>query len=239
MKVLITGAASGIGAACVEAFSMNNELVLIDRSPIAERPNARLFKADVSDEAFWLSPDLQSALGDIDHAIFCAGVSDAAPIVQMDYQAWSRILSVNLDGVFLGIRAVLRAKTTPGAIVAVSSASARKPAAMTSAYGASKAALEQLVRVAALEASTKGIRVNAVAPGGVQTPMFSDQDWFRELCTSEGSQAGAWAKLAEGTPSGRFSRAEEVAELIRMLVSPAAEQITGAVLACDGGYTLT
>lgn len=243
-RILITGAASGIGAATARLFAAKTgvSLTLIDQSDEGlEALTDTLAYADwtavtmdVSDPDAWDQLDLDGA--DLTGAVICAGVSEAALITDMSFESWRRVMSVNLDGAFLSLQAVMRHSAEGASIVAVSSASAHKAAQMTAAYGASKAGLSQLVRVAALEGAGRGIRVNAVAPGGVKTPMFSDQDFFVGLKAAHGGEAGAWAALAAATPLGRFAEPHDVAELIDLLLGPKSGIMTGAILNCDGGY---
>lgn len=245
-KLLITGAASGIGKALAEWADEQGDTSLI----LVDRDEAGIFAlidslscetmpiaGDVSSEDLWLSDVMRDSLQGLTGAALCAGVSDAGEIRDMHFDSWKRIMSINLDGMFLAFQACLRALTEGGALIAVSSATARKSVSGTAAYGASKAALEQLVRVAAIESAMKGVTVNAVAPGGVKTPMFSSQEWFQSLVKEKGSEDAAWKAVAALTPTERFSEPEEVAELMGFLLGPAARNITGAILACDGGYS--
>lgn len=245
--ILITGAASGIGAATVRLLAAEEEmlkLTLIDRSDHGlqtlaadiGKPDWTYVTMDVSDPEAWARLDLKQA--DLTGAVLCAGVSEADFITDMRFEDWRRVLSVNLDGAFLSLKAVLPCCVEGGAIVAISSASGHKAAPMTGAYGASKAGLSQLVKVAALENAARGIRVNAIAPGGVKTPMFSDQPFFEILKGEKGGEAGAWAALAEATPLGRFCEPEEIAAMAAFLLGAQSASVTGAILNCDGGYGL-
>lgn len=241
---LITGAASGIGRACAQNLAgAGHRLVLIDtdaqgldslRAELGVSHSAAAM--DVADEAAWARLDLGAA--PLTGAVICAGVSDAGLITDMDFTAWRRVLSINLDGAFLALQAVLQNSAEGGSVVAVSSASAHKAAKMTAAYGASKAGLSQLVKVAALEGAARKIRVNAIAPGGVKTPMFSDQDFFEELVAAHSGAEGAWAALGASVPLGRYGEPEEIARMIGFLLGPDSATMTGAILNCDGGYGL-
>ncbi|MEO0466956.1 MAG: SDR family oxidoreductase [Pseudomonadota bacterium] len=244
--VLITGAASGIGAATAKRLSdCGRSLVLLDRDGTRlvslqadlNGPSA-VYELDVSDPDAWHNVLENGAIPPLAGAVLCAGVSGAGLVSQMSFQDWRNVLSINLDGAFLGLRAALSVMLDGGAIAVVSSATARKTAAMTSAYGASKAGLEQLVRVTALEVAPRNIRVNAVAPGGVKTPMFTDQAFFADLIEQTGSEAAAWAQLASQTPLGQFAEPEDVAGCLTWLLSDETRLMTGTIVDLDGGYGL-
>lgn len=243
-RCLITGAASGIGLATARLLSgAGHELILVDRDSAALAAqcdglaNAVCHAGDVADEVMWeaLAPQLEGLTG----AVINAGVASGGAISALDFAEWRRTLSVNLDGAFLTMRAALRAMEDGGAIVALSSAAATKAQPGTSAYGASKAGVIQLVRVAALEGAPRRIRVNAIAPGGVDTPIWDELPFFEELVASEGTRAAAISAMAKmATPLGAYASAEEIAGQIAFLLSDAAASVTGAVLVADGGYTL-
>lgn len=239
---LVTGAASGIGRAVAERLADDGvlHLVLVDRDSAALealRLRCRVDRiiGDVADEALWN----EAALPDLDFAVINAGVAGAGPIAQLDFAEWRRILSVNLDGAFLALRAAMRAMAgRGGAIVAVSSASGIKAEPGVAAYGASKAALIQLVKVAAKEGAAQGIRVNAIAPAGVETPVWDAVPMFADRAAEIGRDE-AFAEMAKlATPMGRYAKPEEIAGQIAFLLSDEAAYMTGGVLVSDGGYTL-
>lgn len=238
---LVTGAASGIGKAVAEHLATNGaaRLILIDRAAAVldtlklDCPTDRV-AGDVSDEALWDSIDLTN----LDLAVVNAGVAGASPIATHDYAEWRRILGINLDGAFLTLRASLRAIRDGGAIVTIASASGIKPEPGVAAYGASKAALIHLTKVAAKEAAPRHIRVNAIAPAGVETPVWDAVPMFADRAQAIGRDA-AFAELASMvTPLGRYAKPEEIAEQVAFLLSDAAALITGSVLVTDGGYLL-
>ena len=228
---LVTGDASGIGLAVANALRAAGATVIgIDRSR----------GDDVADPDMWLQR--ADGLAAVDLAVVNAGISDAAPIVDIDFMAWRRLLAVNLDGAMLSLQAAMRAMTAHdrgGAIVTTASISGIKAEPGTGAYGASKAALIQLTKVAAKEGAPHGIRVNAIAPGGVDTPIWDDMPFFTDLVASEGSRDAAMKAMAKmATPLGRYATADETAAQILFLLSDAAATITGSVLTSDGGYSL-
>ena len=237
---LVTGAASGIGLATAQLLaSQGARLLLIDRDvaalEAANCPGERL-PGDVTVESFWgtAAPHLAG----LDHAVINAGVAGAGLITDLPFAEWRRILSVNLDGAFLTLRACLRAMNDGGAIVLTASAAALKAEPGTAAYGASKAALIHLAKVAAKEAAPRRIRVNAIAPAGVETPIWNAVPGFPERAQAIGRPAAFAELAAPSTPLGRYAQAEEVAAQIAFLLSDAAALITGATLVSDGGYTL-
>jgi NAD(P)-dependent dehydrogenase (short-subunit alcohol dehydrogenase family) len=247
---LVTGAASGIGAAFSRQVATDGAagLALLDRNSEALAALAadlpcptHVMAGDVSDPDAWarLEADIARQFGGIDLVLANAGIGHAMrPIAELDPDAFIRTVSVNLTGAFLTLRTGLRLMRDGGAIVLVASSMALKPSPGTGGYGASKAALLQLTKIAALEAAPRGIRVNAISPGGVETPLFRGQDFFEGLIAQTGSERGAFDALAARTPLGRYASADETAGLIAFLMSAEAAQITGANLVADAGMTL-
>lgn len=240
-SAFITGAASGIGKAIAELLAREGagRLILVDADPKGLEElrldcDADKLSGNVADPDLWASADL----GSIDHAVINAGVAGAGAIADLSFEEWRRILSVNLDGGFLSLQAAMRAIRDGGSIVAVASAAGLKPEPGVAAYGASKAGLIQLARIAAKEAAPRKIRVNAIAPGGVETPVWDAVPMFADRAREIGRDA-AFAELAAmATPLGRYATAEEIAEQIAFLLSDQASTVTGTVLVSDGGYTL-
>jgi NAD(P)-dependent dehydrogenase (short-subunit alcohol dehydrogenase family) len=240
--ILITGAASGIGLATAQALApAADRLILVDRdadalAAVALPCSVDLLPGDVADEDFWVLA--APFLGGLTQAVINAGVAGAGAIAGLEFAEWRRILSVNLDGAFLTLRAAMRAIDGPGAIVAVTSAAGIKAEPGIAAYAASKAGLIQLVRVAAKEGALRRLRVNAIAPAGVETPVWDAVPMFAGRVAEVGRDA-AFAELAEAaTPLGRFAKPDEIARQIAFLLSDDAALITGSVLVSDGGYTL-
>ncbi len=243
---LVTGAASGIGAATarwLEAHGIG-ELVLVD----LDRPaldtlgltcRVNALGGDVADPALWKL--LERNLPVLDYAVLNAGIASNGDIVDLDIASWRKTMAVNLDGMFLSLRTALRAmkKAGHGSVVLTASISGIKANAGTAAYSSSKAAVIQLAKVAALEAAKYGVRVNAIAPGGVDTGIWDRAPWFAPLVAQHGSRDAALAAIArDATPIGRFASADEVAAQIGFLLSDAAATITGTCLASDGGVSL-
>lgn len=244
-KILITGAASGIGLATAQLFTARgHSLVLADigelEAALPGQAGVTRLRGDVSDESFWIRNE--AALAGLTHAVVNAGVSSGGMIEQLEFAEWRRVMSINLDGAFLTLRAALRAiraSSGPRAVLLTASVAGMKAEPGISAYASSKAAVIQLARVAAKEVAPEGIRVNAIAPGGVDTPIWDEMPFFAGMVATEGSRDAAIQAMARiATPLGRYASAEEIAAQIAFLLSEDAATITGAVLTSDGGYSL-
>jgi len=243
---LVTGAASGIGAAVATRLAGGGarKLILLDLDEDKLRDFAfslpcerSLIVGDVTDEELWADADLTG----LTHAVINAGIGAGGPIEETSFADWRRVLSINLDGAFLTLQAAMRAirATGGGAIVLTASAAGVKAEPGIAAYGASKAAVIHLARIAAKEGAAGGIRVNAIAPGGVETPIWSGLPFFQNLVASAGGEAAAYKAMASAsTPLARYGKPEEIAEQIAFLLSDKAAFTTGACLVSDGGYSL-
>ena len=246
-RILVTGAASGIGAAVATRLAAGGarKLILIDRDEVKLRDFAFTLPCerqpiigDVADEALWSAADLTG----LTHAVVNAGIGEGGPIADLSFEEWRRVMSVNLDGAFLTLQAALKAIRSTGqggSIVLTASVAGIKAEPGIAAYSASKAAVIQLARVAAREAAADGIRVNAIAPGGVETPIWSNVPSFADLVRSSGSEEAAFRAMGSAaTPLGRFAHADEIAGQIAFLLSDEARFMTGTCLVSDGGYSL-
>ena len=170
-----------------------------------------------------------------------AGVSHARPLDEMTLDEWRRVMAVNLDGAFLGIKHAIRAMRSSGAgsIVIVSSISGIKASPGAAAYCTSKSALRMLAKAAALECAQKGdrIRVNTVLPGGVKTAMWKTMEFWGALAAGHSREEDVWRAVGsrEDLPLARFAEAVEVARAIIYLASDEAALVTGAELIVGGG----
>lgn len=230
---LVTGAGSGIGLAVTRTFLREGARVIaadIERG--ATPSEARFVRCDVS------SADDVAALFDsierLDVAVNNAGVEGARGVVaDYDLAEWQRVLAINLTGVFLCMQQEIRLmqRTGGGAIVNVSSIYGARGAANAPAYTASKHGVLGLTRSAALEVATSGIRVNAVCPGYIETPMVMERG------LAAGSDPEKYARIAERQPIKRLGRPEEIAEAVLWLASDGSSFVSGAALFADGGLT--
>jgi NAD(P)-dependent dehydrogenase (short-subunit alcohol dehydrogenase family) len=228
MIALVTGGASGIGAATVELLQRSGATVVI--ADIGGSPSV-----DVTDEAAVdaLVAAVVGEHGRLDVAVNAAGVSGwYAPVVDADTEQWRRTLEVNLLAVFFCLRAELRAMRTTGSgsIVNVASAAALMGVPNMAAYAASKHAVVGLTRSAALEVARDGVRVNAVCPGTVRTPMLE---------AFVGGDEATLERMGRANPMGRLADPREVAEAIVWLCSDAASFVTGHSFSVDGGVCAT
>jgi NAD(P)-dependent dehydrogenase (short-subunit alcohol dehydrogenase family) len=243
-SALVTGAASGIGAACAKA--------------LAARGAARLFLVDVdgdgmdaldlgacevhrivgsvADADLWQG--MAGLLAGLDHAVVNAGIGSGGPIASVSLADWRRVMAVNLDGAFLTLATSLRAmEGRGGSVVVVSSTTGLKPVPGIGPYGVSKAAVAHMARIAAAESAKDGIRVNAIAPGGVDTAIWDGGEDFRASVERIGREA-TLKNMAKTTPLGRFATSDEMASNILYLLSDATANVTGHVMVSDGGFTL-
>jgi NAD(P)-dependent dehydrogenase (short-subunit alcohol dehydrogenase family) len=224
---LVTGGASGIGAATVALLRERGAIVVaadIQAGDGVERLN-------VTDESAVdaLVDDVVRRHGRLDLAANVAGTSGVyAPVADASTVDWRATMAVNLEGVFFCVRAELRAMraTGRGSIVNVASSAGRMGVPGLAAYSASKHGVLGLTKSAALEVASHGIRVNAVCPGSIRTPM---------LRGFVGGDEDLLERMGRRAPMGRLGEPVEIAEAIVWLLSDAAGFVTGNALSPDGG----
>jgi NAD(P)-dependent dehydrogenase (short-subunit alcohol dehydrogenase family) len=238
---IVTGAAGGVGRAVVELFAqLGASVVAEDVDPTVSSlfggsERVAVLVGDVRDPR---TAEAAAALA-IDrfngvHVL----VNNAAVILSKDIlttseEEWDTVMAVNVKGVFHHCRAVLPhfLAQASGSIVNVSSISGVVGLPQQAAYCASKGAIVQMTRQLAVEYADRGIRVNSVAPGAIDTPFLT-----RHLQAQEDPAAAALAVNA-AHPLGRYASPAEIAQAIAFLASPASSFVTGAILTADGGYT--
>jgi len=240
--VLVTGAARGIGLATAKRFLADGwRVALLD---IDGENLQRTFKAlgkpevtmaitcDVADAAGVARAidTIAEKFGRLDALVNNAGIAIFKPILDVTYEDWQRVLAVNLTGPFLCTQAAapLLRDSGGGAIVNITSISGLRASTLRTAYGTSKAGLAHLTKQQAVELAALGIRVNAVAPGPVDTAMA------KAVHTPEIRQ-----DYHDHMPLNRYGFEEELAEVIYFLCSERASYITGQILAVDGGFDST
>ena len=235
---IITGAASGMGRAtavrCAEEGARVLCVDVADPAPtvaqIAERGGvAHAAVADVSDAADW-GRVARLAADELGGVYLLANIAGIQPqgdtILDMTEDDWDRVVGVNLKGVWLGMQAVIPGMIDrgEGRIVNVASLAALVGLPGLAAYTSSKAGVAGLTRQAAVEYAAAGIRVNALAPGMIETPMIAP------------NPPEARAAFLAKTPAGRPGQPEEIAATIAFLASAGADYITGQMIAVDGGW---
>ncbi len=245
--VLITGGAGGIGRATAKLFASEGARVIaadidVDEDAASDLDGVRTVELDVCSAASWQSvfEDTIAREGRLDVLVNNAGVSLGQAIMDISLDDWRWVMSVNLDGAFLGTKlAMEQMRSTGGAIVNVSSALAVVGRPFTGAVSVSKAGLMALTRSAAVEVAhlDPPIRVNAVLPGGVDTEIFKGQSWWPDGQLSGKREEAARTNITDLTPMGRLADPAEIASAIRFLASKDSSFMTGAGLVIDGGFT--
>lgn len=238
---LITGAAGGIGQAAVSAFlEAGWDVAAVDRRQFGGiSDQTRQYRIDVSrpDEVRRLFEEVRTDFGRLDALVNNAAVQISKPLLETSAEEWDDVMASNLRSAFLTARlshSLLR--RAGGSIVHVSSVHAVATSIHIAAYAASKGGLVALTRAMAVEFAPDQIRVNAVLPGAVDTPML--REGIQRGAGGSGKAAERLSELAQRTPLGRVGRPQEIAQAILFLAdADRSSFITGQVLIVDGGAT--
>jgi NAD(P)-dependent dehydrogenase (short-subunit alcohol dehydrogenase family) len=238
---IITGAGSGIGAATVAVLARRGyHVACVDKDrPAAERVARAAGEGhlacalDVADEGAVVAVfgEIAATMGRIDALATSAGILDTTPFLEVSVGTFRRLHDVNVIGTFLAIREAAKYMPRGGRICTVASVAGLRGGGLagTAAYAASKGAVLALTKNAARSLAEKGIAVNTVAPGPIETPMLE---------ASPFSRPGVRQRVEAMIPLGRAGKAEEVAETIAWLLSPAASYVNGATITVDGGLVM-
>ncbi|KMO29259.1 3-oxoacyl-ACP reductase [Methylobacterium variabile] len=236
---LVTGAARGIGLAAAQLFLEEGwRVALLDIDGEAQekavaaldRPDDTLaLTADVADPDAVASAvaAVESRFGRLDALVNNAGTAVFKPLLDTTHAEWTRVLAVNLTGPFLCVQAAapVMARSGGGAVVNITSISGQRASTLRVAYGTSKAALKHLTKQQAVELAHLGIRVNAVAPGPVDTAM-----------AKKVHSPAIRADYHDAVPLNRYGLEREIADAIVYLCGARASYVTGQTLAVDGGF---
>ncbi len=239
-SVIVTGAGSGIGEATAKRFARDGfGVTLVGRTE--EKLNKVAEAIGAPDRTLVVAGDVSVAgdvenfvrrhvekFGGLDTLVNNAGIAVGGPIETVEYDAWRKLLSINVDGLFHTIRASLPyLEKSGGSIINVSSVSGLGGDWGMSPYNASKGAVSNLTRALALDFAPKGVRINAVAPSLTRS----------ELTTGIMENEEAMDKFRQRIPMGRAAEPEEVADVIAFLAGQDARFVTGVILPVDGGVS--
>ena len=252
---IVTGAARGIGLATARLFvDQGYQVAMVDRdedalgAAAASLAGGTAFVCDVSDPAAVdeMVAAVLAVSGRIDCLVNNAGVDCVGPVEELTYESWRRIMSINVDGVFLGIKTSTQllaetGQTTPAgsSIINISSVMGKVGYIDTSAYNTSKGAVTLMSKAVGVEFATKRtpIRVNSLHPGFVQTPLL---DTGMNRMVAEGlaeKPEDLKGMIAQATPMGRIAETSEIASGAWFLASDDSSYMTGSELVIDGGWT--
>jgi NAD(P)-dependent dehydrogenase (short-subunit alcohol dehydrogenase family) len=250
---IVTGGASGIGAACAETLAREGaKVVLTDvdgprGEALAERLRAaglqaRFLHQDVTDEARWTEvvAETERLFGGLHIMVANAGIAVMGPVVDMTLADWRRQTAVNLDGVFLSVKHAIPAMRRAGgrgSVVLMSSVAGLRGSAGLAGYSATKGAVRLLAKSVALECAAErdGIRVNSVHPGIIETAIWEKMPAGLPHGRDAPLDCRAIAEL--GVPLGEAGQASDIADAVLFLCSDAARHMTGSEVVVDGGMT--
>jgi 3-oxoacyl-[acyl-carrier protein] reductase len=228
--VIVTGASRGIGAGIAEHFiALGDRVVAMSRSGDAPAGCAKAFAVDVS-RSEQVTEAVKAAIeefGPVDVAVVNAGITRDGLAMRMSDEQWREVMATDLDGAFYTARATIASmvRARQGSIIFIGSISPFIGVPGQANYAAAKAGLMGLARSLAKEVATRGVTVNVVAPGLIETDMTSDLGSAKD-------------SMAAMIPMGRIGQPSDIAGVVGFLAGPHARYITGAVIASDGGLSL-
>ncbi len=239
---VVTGGSRGIGRAIVEQLAGDGAIVVFNYATSSDTAAAvervvreaggrahaiqlDLAEPDAVDKLMAAASEHLDGLDGLDILVNNAALDSAVgPIADTDEQLWDLTMTVNAKSAFLTTRHAARTMNNDGRIINISTVNTRRPAAGIAAYAASKGAIEQLTKVAAIELGARGITVNALCPGA------TDTDLLRHA-----NPEAALAQIATLTPLGRLGRPEDIAAAVSLLASPEGRWLTGQIIYASGG----
>lgn len=238
-KVVITGANSGIGYESAKLFKAEGATVIITgrRADAVKKAAEELGVIGLVSETSNLTQikalyeEVKQKIGSIDVLFLNAGIAQFAPIEYVTEEVYDEIFNVNVKGLYFNVQSALPIMNDGGSIILTTSAVSSKGFAGTTVYSATKAAVRNLARTLSAELLPRKIRVNAIAPGPIVTPIYD------KLTLPKEAIEGMSHQFAESNPMKRFGSAEEVAKPALFLASDDSSYITGIELNVDGGAT--
>jgi NAD(P)-dependent dehydrogenase (short-subunit alcohol dehydrogenase family) len=248
--VIVTGGAKGIGEGCVQKFLDSNATVIsfdLDNSSLANQNTKYAnFESKFSSQVVDVSNEAQvedaiakvlSTYGRIDGLINCAGIQTYGSVTDTTEEIWDKTFNVNVKSMFLTAKHVAPVMITQkaGSIVNISSVQSLMSQKTVVAYAASKGAINALTRASAIDLAISGVRVNAILPGSVDTPMLRTS---AEMHRGEKSIEEVLADWGAGHPLGRIAKSSEIGDLAVFLVSDESAFITGQAIVIDGGLSI-
>ena len=230
-KALVTGGSRGIGAASCRALARDGWTVYVNYNQSKDK--ALALAAEIGGTAVWADVSREEAVnamfetvGDVELLVNNAGIAHAEQVQDLTWEIWRELYGVNIDGAFFCTRAavpgMIRARR--GCIINIGSVCGVYGSSCEAAYASTKGAMNSMTLSLFKELGPSGIRVNAIAPGVIDTDMCA--------CFSAEEKAA----MAADTPLGRLGTPEDIAELVAFLASDRASFLTGQIIGCDGGF---